>query len=89
MLSANNLRKKLCCWCMKINLEIEISEEVVQLLAKNIKKEDTEAYIKELLTQTVNQFLAKIPEVYVALHSGVVEQQEIFTKANIDRLKHR
>jgi len=69
---------------MKITLEVEVPREVVQLFAKkDIKEEALEAYIKELLTQLVNQLLVKLPELHAGLQSGVLTMEEFFKKGFI------
>ena len=68
---------------MKIPLEIEVPEEVVQLFAKDIKEEVLEAYIKELIKKLLNDLLAKLPETYAALKSGVLTKDQIFDKGMI------
>jgi len=69
---------------MKLALEIDVPEETVQLFIKDgIRTDIVEAYLKEALTQSMNQMLARLPEIYAGLKSGITSFQEVIDKARI------
>lgn len=69
---------------MKINLDLEIPEETLQLFMKDGLKEDVAApFMEELLTHTFNDFLKKFPEVYAGIRSGLIGMQELIEKGAI------
>jgi len=65
----------------KLSLEIVISDGVEKILLDHgIDEKDTNEYLRALLGKGVQQILDSLPEMMLALKSGLASEQEIMEK---------
>ena len=68
----------------KLTLDFEVPDEITKMLVDGgIKEEDIERYLKAIMTNSFQQFLNSLPEMLLAMKSGVITSQEILEKAYI------
>lgn len=65
----------------KLMLEIEITDDTEKVfLDHGVKEEDYDKYLRLLFGQAIQQIINSIPEMLIALKSGVASEQEVFEK---------
>ena len=68
----------------KLSLEFEVPDEITKMLVDGgIKEEDVEQYLKAIMTNSFQQFLNSLPEMLLAMKTGLITAQEIMEKAYV------
>ena len=68
----------------KLTLDFELPDEITKMLVDGgIKEEDVEQYLKAIMNNSFQQFLNSLPEMLLAMKSGVITSKEIMEKAFI------
>jgi hypothetical protein len=68
----------------KLTLDFELPDEITKMLVDGgIKEEDVERYLTAIMHNSFQQFLNSLPEMLLAMKSGVITSQEIMEKAYV------
>lgn len=68
----------------KLTLDFEVPDEITKMLVDGgIKEENVEQYLQAILNNSFQQFLNSLPEMLLAMKSGIITSQEIMEKAFI------